>query len=110
MQDEPTIPIKIDDVTREYYLLWNKYATTNQIRLDLLSFDDEVGTYVPYYTATVNAEHVELEEDDVVIKDYSENEGLLKGLVKAGIVNKPHGKISRGHTFAYICQLTDNYK
>ena len=110
MQDEPTVPIKINDVTREYYLLWNRYATTNQIKLQLTSFDDKVGTYVPYYTATINAEHVDLEEDDIVIKDYSENEGLLQGLVKAGIVNKPHGKVPLRHTFAHICQLTDEYK
>ena len=38
-------------------------------------------------TATVNMPHVDLKEGEVVIKDYSENEGCLSFLVTNGVVS-----------------------
>ncbi len=44
----------------------------------------------PMTTATVNLVEVkELADDEVIIKTYSENAGMLEVLVHAGIVDKP---------------------
>jgi hypothetical protein len=40
----------------------------------------------PYAMATVNDPDVELEPNQVLIKDYSENSGMVDALVAAGIV------------------------
>ena len=66
------------------------------IALKLVEWED--GYPVPIATATVNLEDYEDEILDAIsvtgnnytfIKDYSENEGMLDALVKAGIVSEP---------------------
>ena len=87
------------------YLDWGVYASNNQTSLTLMWFDDEMGMLVPYMTVTKNIEHVELEEDEIIVKNYSENEGILPVLIKAGIIAKPHETVSSGYVKLNICQL-----
>ena len=42
---------------------------------------------------------------EVAIKNYSENEGILKSLIKAGIVAPPHRDVPSGFVFIPICKL-----
>ena len=49
--------------------------------------DAEDGSGVAY--ATINLPKVELDRNEVVIKDYSENEGMLNVLVEAGVISEP---------------------
>ena len=49
--------------------------------------DVEDGSGVAY--ASVNLPNVELDVNEVVIKNYSENEGMLDVLVEAGIISEP---------------------
>ena len=81
------------------------YAMTNHIKLTLMWFDDKLGGLVPFMVATADVEHVELAEDEVLIKDYSENKGIMPALIKAGIIAKPHDKVASGFIFLHICQL-----
>lgn len=46
--------------------------------------------------ATVNMPDVSALEDEIFIKDYSENEGMLKALMDAGVVSNPIDYISSG--------------
>ena len=66
--------------------------------------DMEDGTGVAY--ASINVPMEELEEDEVIIKNYSENEGLLEVLIEAKIISEAvdYAKISRFVT-APICKL-----
>ena len=59
----------------------------------------------PMATATVNMPCCELESDEVVIKDYSENEGMLDTLVKAGIVKYTGKTVSSGFVVCPVCKL-----
>jgi hypothetical protein len=64
----------------------------------------------PYLTATVRINvpghpTFELDEDDVVIKNYSENEGVLEALIAANIIDKPHTKLPCNFVTLYVCQL-----
>ena len=59
----------------------------------------------PMATATVNIPQVPLERNEVIIKDYSENEGMLETLVKAGIVEDTGKVVETGFVVCNICKL-----
>lgn len=40
---------------------------------------------------------VSMEPDEIAIKNYSENEGVLAALVTAGLVAPPHRTVQQGH-------------
>jgi hypothetical protein len=46
-----------------------------------------------------------LRPDEVAIKNYSENEGILESLLEAGIVSPPHRFISSGFVQIPICKM-----
>ena len=43
----------------------------------------------PYMVATTYLPGVQLKDDEIAIKDWSENRGILDVLIKAGVVSKP---------------------
>jgi hypothetical protein len=59
----------------------------------------------PIATATINVPDAELPEDQVVIKDYSENAGMLDVLYEAGIISDPIGFVMTGFVPSPICKL-----
>ena len=60
----------------------------------------------PVATATVNLSDEKIEPDDVIIKNYSENKGILSVLVTAGVVLNPHRTIQLDNNLeAYVCKL-----
>lgn len=60
------------------------------------------GSLVAHATAYIETV---LEDDEIVIKDYSENEGMLDTLILAGVVAKPHRTIKQGFVEFPICKL-----
>ncbi|MDB5144211.1 MAG: hypothetical protein JWQ66_2924 [Mucilaginibacter sp.] len=50
----------------------------------------------PVATATVNIADDDTQPDEVVIKDYSENEGMYQTLLNAGIITPAHRYTSSG--------------
>jgi hypothetical protein len=82
---------------------FNKYQNgQNAIQL----FDMSDG--FPFATASVALTNVELESDDVAIKNYSENEGILESLIAAGIISQPHSFVPSGHVNIPICKIIKN--
>lgn len=67
--------------------------------------DRELYKGEPMATATVNMPQVALENNEVIIKDYSENEGMLETLVKAGIVEDTGKVVESGFVVCHICKL-----
>lgn len=55
--------------------------------------------------ATINIPGEPLSKDEVIIKDYSENEGMLETLINASIISKPVRFVQTGHISAPICEL-----
>ena len=49
-----------------------------------------------------------LESDEVAIKNYSENAGILESLIRAEIITKPHRYTNQGHVEIPICKLLIN--
>lgn len=62
-------------------------------------------TVGPIATATVNIPGTVLDKDEVVIKDYSENAGILQSLVEAGVVARTDRTVRAGFALANICKL-----
>ena len=57
-------------------------------------------------TATVNVVDLEkLADDEVLIKNYSENEGMLECLIKAGMISEPLGIVRTGFVTVARCKL-----
>ena len=80
------------------YLQSRNYASGN-VRIDLIDAID----HCPYMSVTVNVDG--LDENEVAIKNYSENEGILDVLVDEGIVKPPHRHVKSGFVLIPICEL-----
>lgn len=76
----------------EVYLRWNMYMNG---RPQLTLSDVEDGC--PVAVATVNIPEEELEPNEIIVKNYSENEGMLQFLQKNGIVGEVKRWVSQGY-------------
>lgn len=80
-------------------LVWRQYSNGRR-RLDLIDVED--GT--PVMTATVNVPEEDLSGNETVIKNYSENEGVLRFLQINGIV----GPVKREIEVGFVnCPIVD---
>lgn len=68
---------------------------------------DDVNDGYPYATATVNIDNVLLADDEVLIKDYSENEGMLNFLIKNNIVTPTPNGVQSGFVWLPVAVLND---
>lgn len=57
----------------------------------------------PWATATVQIEG--LTGDEVAIKNYSENSGIMQTLVGIGVVYPPHREVTSGFVVLNICNM-----
>ena len=60
---------------------WGSYHSNGRTALELIDVEDGEVVMV----ATVNIPDSSIEKDELIIKNYSENEGVLESLQKAGI-------------------------
>lgn len=86
--------------TYKLSVIFDKY-TSGQNAIMLYDMSDGF----PFMTASAALTNVELESDDVAIKNYSENEGILETLIEAGIVSQPHSYIPSGYANFPICKI-----
>jgi hypothetical protein len=54
---------------------------------------------------SINLPDEPLAADELAIKTYSENEGVLPALVEAGLVSRPHRHVVSGHVEVPICRM-----
>jgi len=59
----------------------------------------------PVTTATVNLIDEPMDADEVAIKTYSENDGMLAALIEAGIVSAPVRHVRSGWVEVPVCKL-----
>lgn len=78
------------------------YKNNNRVCLQLI---DEQGYF--YMTATTNIPDAELNDDEVLIKNYSENEGILEALEQSNIVKKI-GPVKTGFVSVMKCKLLNS--
>lgn len=93
-----------------------KYITKNHIdtvwldkqhyangRVCLILMDDETGEQVA--CATVNLPEHDLQANEIIVKTWSENEGMLEFLVRNHIAGDTGRDISTGFVKARVCKL-----
>jgi len=76
--------LKVDFAGFKCYVEFWQYENGRHA-IDLM----EVGTGEPVATATTNLPHWELEKDEMFIKNYSENAGILDALASIGVISQP---------------------
>lgn len=67
---------------------------------DMMVFEGE-----PIATATTNIPEADVADDEVIIKNWSENKGILESLTKAFIIAEPHALIHTHSEDALLCKL-----
>lgn len=87
-------------VYNDEILIWQESKYADNGRLALIAVDTEG---MPYLTATVNIPNENLRGNEVAIKDYSENKGILEHLIENGIVFKPRRYVNSGYSSIPIC-------
>ena len=89
----------------ECTLAFSRYQSNERTSLQLI----EKETGEPYMTASVNMPDVWLSEDNICIKNYSENEGILDVLINSHIV-LPLDLIQPGIMKCMLIIPRDQYK
>lgn len=84
------------------YDAWIEKVCYQSNKAACLKLVDEEGIVA---VATVNLEGVELAPEEVCIKDWSENTGMLSELIRHGIVEDTGRRIPTGFVEAAVCRL-----
>ena len=87
--------------TYDCQLVFDKYRN-GQTAIELR--DDSYPFEGPVAVATVSLDE-SWNKDEVFIKNYSENEGMLNSLINAGIISNPVRYISSGYVMIPVCKL-----
>ena len=80
------------------YLLFGQYQ--NKRTAIQIQYNDQ-----PLMKATVNIPVADLEPNEVVIKNYAENEGIMQALIDAEVIEDTGKFIYAGYSIANICKL-----
>lgn len=78
------------------------YQVGDRLALRLL----DATTGAPVAMATLNNPAIDLDPDELLIKDYSENEGMLDTLLAAALVHPPHRYAISGYAQVPVVRLT----
>ncbi len=84
----------------EVYLSFGVYRN-GRTSIELLDANDGC----PVMVATVNIDDVTLSGNEIIIKDYSENEGVLDFLIQNKITSRPKRWISTGWVTCPVVDL-----
>ena len=82
-------------------LQFGRYHGNDRIAIELVCHNNGE----PIATATVNVPNIDLKENEIIIKDYSENKGILDALITAGIISSPQKHVKTGFVECPICLL-----
>lgn len=83
---------------RKLDLIFSRYSN-NRTAIALLQ------NGFPYAVATVNLPNEQLQFDEIAVKNYSENSGILHSLIEAGICSQPVKYVFSGFVTIPICKL-----
>ncbi len=85
---------------------WNCIVEKEKYRNDRIALsllDSETGENIAM--ATINMPEVQLEHDEVLIKNNSENEGILSALIEAGIISNTIRLVPTGYVNVHLCKV-----
>lgn len=82
-------------------LNFTKYACDQ----NALIITDEYGA--PILKASVAIPEYSIADDEIFIKNWLENEGILDELIKLGIIEHTGIKLATGHVYADLCRILE---
>jgi hypothetical protein len=103
MNTKTKLEIKTKYCNTEVRLQWGKYPG-GQTMLRLWSNEG------PEMTVTCNVPDTRVLEGEIIVKDYSENEGVFDELVRLGVIAEQTGVVHSGYVFLKIAKLTEEFK
>ena len=80
-----------------------KFARYDNHRHAIVLVHAETGE--PMYKATVNVPDIHLAVDEIIVKSYAENEGVLMALIDAGVIGSGTTIYSSGHATIHKARL-----
>jgi len=96
-------PMKLKFRNWECFLK-KRFYSNGRLALELA--DVETGECMA--VATTNLPDVELDADEICVKSYSENAGMLEALFSAGLIHRPSRFIRSGFVTIPICKINFN--
>ena len=90
---------------RDVVLSFTRYVRNGRTCLRLLGVDHDLETDEVCGVCTVNLPSVPMKDDEVAIKTWYENVGMLDWLVELGIVSRPLRYACFANVFIPICAL-----
>jgi hypothetical protein len=87
-----TYKYNLGESTYEVFIKVSKYMNNGRRSVQLIDAEDGC----PFMTVTVNVPEVNIGDDEVIVKNYSENEGVLDFLIQNGLVRGVKRMIGRG--------------
>lgn len=82
---------------------FGQYRNNSRVSITLIDAEDGI----PFAVATVNLPDEKLEENEIAIKNHSENEGILWALQEAGIVGQVKREVQSGFVRIPIVELLE---
>ena len=82
-------------------LKFDRYQKGKAVSIHLVDAKDGL----PVATATVNIPEARIQKDECLIKDYSENAGILNALIASKIVQPTERTVPAGFANAIVCKL-----
>jgi len=80
----------------ECFVMHRKYPQNNRHAIELIDTED----CCPVAVASVNIPDVSLEDNEILIKGWSENEGMADILMKAKVIGPVLDKVPTGFVYA----------
>lgn len=86
------------------------YSAGKRLMIQLLSDEENADKGVfygePIAVATVNLPDIQLKENEIIIKNYSENSGMLDVLKKSGFITDTKREITSGFVTVQVVEKT----
>lgn len=101
-------PIKVKMLGYSCIVQFAKYADGDRTAIELVVVDTDGTPIEPMARATVNLPGCPLAKNEVFIKNYSENEGIIDILHAAGVISKSIRQTPSGWVQVDVCTLLVN--
>ena len=95
------LKVKLGGKEYNTYFSIDRYSIGRRTAIELICSEDQS----PFCTLTTNLPHVELEEQEVLIKTWSENEEIAKAALTSGLFRDTGKRVSTGFVQAEVWEV-----
>ena len=101
---------KINFKSWKCFLTLGYYSSGNRLAIKLLSDDENADKGVFYgehiATATINIPEIPLDKNEIIVKEHSENSGMLEALRQSGLISDTKREVSTGFVTVHVVEKT----